>query len=205
MKSSCGIARSETLAPLQNLGGVRFEGVFGEGVARPSRSPTACRSRSAARCHRRCAPTHSHGAIAQALAAFGWPADRPVILNPGHTGGALEFETAFRAHRRDVPPIAEFSTLTYVARKYAPDCVTVTGKAKAVRVAALPGGEAAIEAARTLFPSAEPVADVLASDLSNVNMVLHPPGAVLAAAWVEARRGDFTFYVDAMTQASAAP
>jgi opine dehydrogenase len=192
---------SETLAPFQNLGGVRFEGVFGEGVARPSAItsslPIAIRGANAIVV---ALPTHSHGTIAQALAAFGWPADRPVILNPGHTGGALEFQTAYRAHRRNVPPIAEFSTLTYVARKYTPDCVTVTGKAKAVRVAALPGGEAAIEAAGTLFPSAEPVADVLASDLSNVNMVLHPPGAVLAAAWVEARRGDFTFYVDAMTQ-----
>jgi opine dehydrogenase len=40
---------------------------------------------------------------------------------------------------------------------------------------------------------------VLAVGLSNMNMVLHPPGAILAAAWVEARSGEFTFYVDAMT------
>jgi opine dehydrogenase len=68
-----------------------------------------------------------------------------------------------------------------------------------VRAAALPGGEPALDAARRLFDCASPVADVLNSDLSNVNMVLHPPGAVLAAAWVEARSGDFTFYVDGMT------
>jgi opine dehydrogenase len=43
------------------------------------------------------------------------------------------------------------------------------------------------------------VPDVLASSLSNVNLVLHPPGAVLAAAWVEATGGDFTFYVQGMT------
>ena len=30
-------------------------------------------------------------------------------------------------------------------------------------------------------------------------MVLHCPGAVLGAAWVEAKRGDFTFYVEGMT------
>ena len=41
--------------------------------------------------------------------------------------------------------------------------------------------------------------DVLACDLANVNMVLHVPGAVLGAAWVEATRGDFTFYVQGMT------
>jgi opine dehydrogenase len=40
---------------------------------------------------------------------------------------------------------------------------------------------------------------VLACDLANVNMVLHAPGAVLGAAWVEATHGDFTFYVQGMT------
>ena len=46
--------------------------------------------------------------------------------------------------------------------------------------------------------------DVLACDLANVNMVLHAPGALLGAAWVEATRGDFTFYVQGMTPASRA-
>ena len=121
------------------------------------------------------------------------------MLNPGHTGGALEFEQAFREVAGYAPPIAEFSTLTYVARKYQPQRVTVSGRAKRVRGAALPGADAALALARTLFDNVTPVDDVLASGLSNVNMVLHPPGAVLAASWVEARRGDFTFYVDAMT------
>src|ERR1019366_4116556 len=34
-------------------------------------------------------------------------------------------------------------------------------------------------------------------------MVLHVPGAVLGAAWVEATRGDFTFYVQGMTKGVA--
>jgi opine dehydrogenase len=45
--------------------------------------------------------------------------------------------------------------------------------------------------------------DVLATGLANVNMVLHPPGAVLSAAWVEATAGAFTFYVEAMTEGVA--
>lgn len=144
-------------------------------------------------------PTFSHAPVARSLAAAGWPADRPVILNPGHTGGALEFAQAFRSVRSDVPPVAEFSTLTYVARKYRPDGVTVTGRAKQVRAAALAGGDVALDTACRLFPGATAVGDVLASALANANLVLHPPGAVLAAAWVEATRGEFTFYVEAMT------
>ncbi|SCK20172.1 opine dehydrogenase [Variovorax sp. HW608] len=190
----------ETLSPFQELGGVRYEGVLGEGIARPTlitaELSEAIKGVDAAVVT---LPTFSHAPVARALAAACWPANRPVVLNPGHTGGALEFAQALRSVRADLPPIAEFSTLTYVARKYEPDAVTVSGRARQVRAAALPGGEAALSVACDLFPGATPVGDVLASALANANLVLHPPGAVLAAAWVEATRGDFTFYVQAMT------
>jgi opine dehydrogenase len=191
---------AETLAPFQALGGVRYAGVLGEGIARPrlitAELATAIEGADAAVVT---LPTFSHAPVARALAAAGWPANRPVVLNPGHTGGALEFAHAYRSVRADLPPIAEFSTLTYVARKYEADGVTVTGRARQVRAAALPGGAAALAVACQLFPGASPVVDVLASALANANLVLHPPGAVLGAAWVEATQGDFTFYVQAMT------
>jgi len=191
---------ADTLSPFAQRGGVAFEGVLGSGLARP-RAMTAdiADAMENAEVAVVTLPTFSHASVAQTLAKAGWPSGAPVILNPGHTGGALEFANAYRAVRMDLPPVAEFSTLTYVARKYRPDQVTISGRAKQVRVAALPGGKAALAAACTLFPGATPVADVLATDLSNVNLVLHPPGAILGAAWVEARAGDFTFYVDAMT------
>jgi opine dehydrogenase len=191
---------AETLAPFQASGGVGYEGVLGEGLAVP-RLVTADLASAIAGADVAVVtlPTFSHAPVARSLAQAGWPAERPVVLNPGHTGGALEFAQAWRGVRADLPPIAEFSTLTYVARKYRPDRVTVTGRAKQVRAAALAGGAAALDVACRLFPGASPVADVLAADLANANLVLHPPGAVLGAAWVEATRGDFTFYVQAMT------
>ena len=190
---------AETLAPFQTLGGVAYDGVFGEGLARP-RLITAdlAQAIDGADVILVCLPTFSHTEVAQALAAIG-ATTLPVVLNPGHTGGALEFREAFRGVRPDVPPIAEFSTLTYIARKYAPERVTITGAAKKIRIAALPGGQAAVQAGCALYAAASVMPDVLACDLANVNMVLHPPGAVLAAAWVEATAGDFTFYVEAMT------
>jgi opine dehydrogenase len=190
----------QTLTPFQKIGGVEYEGVLGTGLARPALItadlPAAIDGCDAVLCT---LPTFSHAAVAAALASAGLPPRVPVVLNPGHTGGALEFTAAFRRQRSDVPPIAEFSTLTYVARKLAPQRVTVTGKAKQVRVAALPGADVAVGVARKLFPGASRVRDVIASGLSNVNLVLHPPGAVLAAAWVEAKGGDFTFYGEGMT------
>jgi opine dehydrogenase len=188
----------QTLAPFQEQGGVAYDGVLGAGIARP-RLITCDLQRAidGADTILVCLPTFAHANVARALADAG--AKAPIVLNPGHTGGALEFRQTFQALSAKPPAIAEFSTLTYVARKYAPGCVTITGAARSVRLAGLPESDAAVEAATALFSSAKLMRDVLACDLANVNMVLHAPGAVLAAAWIEATAGDFTFYVAGMT------
>lgn len=195
---------AETLTPFQAARGVGFDGVMGAGVAKlkaiTSDLGVAIGDAEVAMV---VLPTFSHAPMAHALADAGWPEHKPIVLNPGHTGGALEFAHAFRSRRADVPPIAEFSTLTYVARKYTPECVTISGRAKQIRAAALPGGGSALAAALALFPSALVMSDVFGSDFANVNMVLHPPGAIMAAAWVEAKEGAFTFYVEAMTEGVA--
>ncbi len=194
-------ARSaETLEPHIRLGGVAFEGKLGEGVAKPALITTDLKAAiSGVDVAVVVLPTFSHAAIASALAGAGWPSDKPLVLNPGHGGGALEFAETFSRAGRAAPPVVEFSTLTYVARKYRPDGVAVSGRAKQLKAAALKGGAEVLEIAAKLYPGVAPVADVIACGLSNVNMILHPPGAVLAAAWVEATGGDFTFYVEAMT------
>lgn len=188
-----------TIAPFEQ-DGIGYLGVFGEGRTRPALVTTELKAAiDGADAVVVALPTFALTSVAGALHAAGWSSRRPVILNPGHTGGALEFETAYRSHGSAVPPIAEFATLAYVARKPAPDTVNITGRAKALRAAALKGGEAALEAALALFPGSYDCGDVIASDLCNVNMVVHPPGAMLGAAWVEATGGDFTFYVQGMT------
>jgi opine dehydrogenase len=190
--------RAAAIAPFVAQGGVAYEGLLGTGVARPALITSELAAAiDGADAILLCLPTFAHAEVARALAGLG--AVVPVVLNPGHTGGALEFSHTFEALGTAALPIAEFSTLTYVARKYAPSKVTITGIAKSVRLASLPGGDAAAAAAQALFPSANVMPDVLACDLANVNMVLHAPGAVLAAAWVEATHGDFTFYVQGMT------
>lgn len=187
-----------TIAPFQAQGGVAYDGILGDGLARPALMTCDLTAAiDAADVILVCLPTFAHASVALSLARIG--ARAPVVLNPGHTGGALEFHHSFRLLGATPPPVAELSTLTYVARKYTPAQVTITGKAKSVRLASLPGGRDAADAAQALFRSAKVAPDVLACDLANVNMVLHSPGAVLGAAWVEATRGDFTFYVQGMT------
>jgi len=189
---------AKTLAPFWDQGGVAFEGVFGTGLAAPTIITADLEEATAdAELVAVCAPTLAHEGIARGLAQIG--SNVPVLLNPGHTGGALEVRQTFLGLGRPPPPVAEFSTLSYVARKHQPGCVTITGKAKSVRLAALPGGEEAATRAVGLFPAARLMLDVLACDLANVNMVLHVPGAILGAAWVEATEGAFSFYVEGMT------
>lgn len=193
-----------TIAPHVGSGGIAYDGVLGAGLAVPALMTTDL---SAALDGAGAAvvvlPTFLHAGVARAMIEAGVPADLPIILNPGHTGGALEFAQVFTQAGRRAPPLVEFSTLTYVARKYSPHSVTVTGRAGAVRAAPLGATSDVVDLAGRLFPGATAVPDVLASGLCNVNMVLHAPGAVLAAAWVEATGGDFTFYVEGMTEGVA--
>lgn len=178
--------------------GVRFRGVLGTGTVAPAGGLTSdlAAAITGVDVVVVCLPSAVHPRLFADLAELGCTA--PIILNPGHTGGALHLRQVFREHARPAPPIAEFSTLTYVGRVRDHEA-DITGRANQVRVGALPGGRAALDWATTLFPNAAPVADVLASSLSNVNLVLHPPGAMLGASWVEATGGNFTFYVDGMT------
>lgn len=187
-----------TIEPFRAAGGVEYEGVLGEGFARPAMIAADLRQALAgAAAAMVCLPSLAHEPVAQALADVG--AACPVVLNPGHTGGALHVAEIFRARGAAPLPLVELSTLTYVARKPAPGAVWITGKAERVHAACLPGGEEALDLLRSLYPAAVPAHDVLATSLANVNSVLHTPGAVLAAAWVEASGGDFRFYVDGMT------
>jgi len=198
-------ARSpETLAPFMAAGGVVYEGRLGQGIARPvlitSDIIAACAGAQAVII---ALPTFAHAGVAKLLAETGWSAQKPIILNPGHTGGALEVSHMFTRLGREAPAIVEFSTLAYVARKYRSDCVTISGRAKQLKAAVLDGRGGEMELAMGLFDDLTPVGDVIASDLANVNMVLHPPAAILGCAWVEATKGNFTFYVEAMTGAVA--
>lgn len=195
--------RSPTaLAGFLESGGVRYRGVFGEGLVPVAATTDIALVARHVDVLLVCLPTIAHAGLASLLIEAGIT-DIPIVLNPGHTGGALAVAATFAAAGVAPPPIAEMSTLTYVARKPEPGLVDITGVAKSVTIAALPGGEAALAAGQALYPSAQRGRTVIASSLSNVNMVLHPPGAILGASWVEATGGDFTFYVEGLTDGVA--
>lgn len=191
--------RASTIS-LATTEGVKYRGVFGEGVAKPqivtSDLARAIRGTDVVIV---CLPSNAHEQLFEDLARL--RCRIPLVLNPGHTGGALHAKRVFSRADVELPPLVEFSTLTYVARISEDGTLDTTGRAKVVRAAPLPCGEEALTVASALFPGVSAVPNVLASSLANVNLVLHPPGSVLGMAWAEATSGDFRFYVDAMTPA----
>jgi opine dehydrogenase len=195
--------REATLAPFRDAGGVLASGVLGDGfTALPVLTTSLAEALGGADVAVVCLPALAHRELADDLASLGCRI--PLILNPGHTLGAVHVASRFARQRIARPPIAELSTLTYVARVGHGPTVRITATARRVRAAALGIDRGALEFATDLWPSCQIERDVFATGLANVNLVLHPPAAVLAMAWVEATHGQFAYYADATTPAVAA-
>jgi opine dehydrogenase len=119
-----------------------------------------------------------------------------VVLNPGRTGGALEFanvlrEKGVRAHVR----VAEAQTLIYACRISGPARVRIMGLKRRVPVAALPASDTphVLEVVQQLFPEFTPAASVLETSFDNIGAVFHPATMILNANRIEAGE-DFDFY-----------
>ena len=192
-------SRSErTVATYRKAGSVAYVGVLGEGEVSPRPMTSDLESAlEGADGVLVVLPAVAHEDVARALATLGCSV--PIVLNPGGTGGALLFRRVFLDSDASLPPIAELSTLTYIARKTEPGRVSVYKTASSVHAACLPGGRAALDLARSLFGGVRVQPNVMSTSLRNINLVLHPPAALLSVAWVEATRGDFLFYAEAMT------
>ncbi len=121
-----------------------------------------------------------------------------IILNPGRTGGALEFSQVLRqAGVTARVYVAEAQTLVYACRIKGPARVWISGIKKQVPVAALPATDtpAVLEVARLLYPEFCPAANVLETSLDNIGAVFHPTTVVFNANRIEAGE-DFEFYRD---------
>ena len=120
-----------------------------------------------------------------------------VILNPGATGGALEFAEELR--QLNIPPyyfLAEAETLLYACRITNPGQVRIFRIKNAVPVATFPAYRIpdVLVALRKVLPYFIPGDNVLKTSLSNISAVFHPALMILNAAWIEQRKGNFEFY-----------
>jgi len=129
-----------------------------------------------------------------------------VILNPGRTGGALEFHQILSREGCTADVIvAETGTFVFASRSTGPAQARIFRHKNAVPLAALPAMRTGhvLEIVCEAYPQFIPAPDVLHTSLDNMGAIFHPALTLLNAGWIERTKGDFQFYIDGVTRSTA--
>ncbi len=195
----------ERLEPVRLMGGIELSGVIeGFGPVELATTDLAAALREA-EILMVVVPANGHAFIAEQAAPY-LRDGQYILLNPGRTGGALEFRAVLRrvgCQARVV--LGEAQTLLYASRNINPAQVRVFGVKNNIPVAALPGNRTAelVTKLRTVFPQFVPGDNVLKTSLNNIGAIFHPALTVLNAARIESTRGEFQFYMEGVTPSVA--
>jgi opine dehydrogenase len=150
-------------------------------------------------------PSTAHKSLAAAMAPF-LRDGQLIVLNPGRTGGALEFRKVFRdAGMRAKVVVAETQTFLYASRALSRWEAHVFRIKNSVPLATLPAFwiPDALRMLNGPFPQFVAGSNVLATSLENIGAVFHPALTILNAGWIEATHGDFDYYLQGITPAVA--
>jgi opine dehydrogenase len=129
-----------------------------------------------------------------------------IVLNPGRTGGALEFRhTLAEAGCTADVIVAEAETFLFASRSVGPAQAQVFRRKNSVPLAALPATRTleVLDIVQEVYPQFIAAPNVLHTSLNNMGAVFHPALTLLNAGWIEATGGDFEFYVDGVTPSTA--
>jgi len=131
-----------------------------------------------------------------------------LVLNPGRTGGALEFRQILNREgcTADVT-VAEAGTFIFASRSTGPAEARIFRRKNTVALAALPATRTGhvLEALCEAYPQFIPAPNVLHTSLDNMGAILHPALTLLNAGWIERTKGDFQFYIDGVPRSTARP
>lgn len=150
-------------------------------------------------------PASAHKTVANRIAPF-VTSDQYIVLNPGRTGGALEFKSIIARHNpmKNVC-IVEAQTLLFACRCIEPGKVKIFSKKEEVKVAALPAikTNGFIYTIDEVLPEFTPSSSVLETSFNNIGAVLHPIPTILNCGRIENTLGDFQYYIDGITPSVA--
>jgi len=150
-------------------------------------------------------PSSAHADIARTCAPY-LQDGQIVVLHPGRTCGAIEFNKVIRDEGcvSDVI-VAEAETFIYASRSDGPAQARIFRIKEAVPLAALPATctQRVLEAIRPAYPQFIDGINVLHTGLNNMGAIFHPALTLLNAGWIESTHGDFQFYIDGVTPAVA--
>lgn len=139
----------------------------------------------------------AHKEIAKAIAPY-LQEDQYIILNPGRTGGALEFHQSLIKNGLNTNiHLAEAQTLIYACRIIETGKVNIIGVKDRVLLSGFPASETQkiIDYLKPLYGCFCPAKNVLRTSFENIGAVFHPSVLLFNAASIE-RGESFYFYRD---------
>ena len=195
----------QNIKPITERNGVQFAGAIGTGLAELHMATTNIREAiEDADLVMVVTPAFAHRILAKRIAPY--LHNQPVVLNPGHTGGAISFaktlkESGFTGEIK----VGETMVLTYVCRLMEPGNVKVFHIMKSLLFSAFPSmyTDELYESFRELYPAIVRGTNVLETGLTNLAALMHPPGMLLNAGWIEYTKGGFKFYFEGITPSVA--
>mgnify|MGYP002856624225 CR=1 FL=1 len=140
---------------------------------------------------------NAHGSIARQIASV-LTDGQVIILNPGRTGGALEFKRALEAAGCKARVcVAEAQTLVYACRLIENGKVNVIGVKDKVLLSAVPATDTqyVLDKITPIYPCFCAAENVLKTSLENIGAMFHPCVLLFNAATIE-RHDVFWFYRD---------
>lgn len=150
-------------------------------------------------------PSTAHFSLASAMAPY-LHDGQIIVLNPGRTGGALEFHAVLKreaVHAR--PVIVEAQTFIYASRMINRHRGHIYRVKNGVPASALPSHMTpdALGVLNQAFPEFTAGSNVLATSLENIGAVFHPALTLLNAGWIESSGGNFEYYLQGISPAVA--
>lgn len=146
-------------------------------------------------------PASAHKSIATLIAPF--VTERQyIVLNPGRTGGALEFKRIIQntSSEKNIC-IVEAQTLLFACRVIEEGKVAILSKKNEVMVAALPANRTKgfIRTINSIIPEFIEANSVLDTSFNNFGAILHPIPTILNCGRIESTKGDFLYYIEGIT------
>jgi opine dehydrogenase len=196
----------ENLEAMAAKGGIRIIRGEKEQIVKIHKFTTnAAEAFSGADCIMPVVPTFAHRTIAETCAPHSKDG-QTIILNPGSTGGLLEFMKVFQ-EKGGAAKIdwAETASLPYGARLVGPGVVNILLDTKAVFFAAFPATKTdeMLPQFKKMFPAALKFKNILDTALNNGNPVSHPTAAILNTGRIEFTKGNYLHYKEGITPSVA--
>ena len=150
-------------------------------------------------------PAFAHVEVARKLSKF-VSNGQIIVLNPGRTGGALEFDKVFKEEGvREKVTIAEAQTFIFASRISGPGMVKIFRIKNTVPVAVLPSkdNDLLLPIMSDVLPEFTLAENTLFTSFNNIGAIFHPGAILMNAGWIESTHGDFQFYLEGISPAVA--